>query len=327
MAQMSLVTIRPPATLGIVILRLYVITVSLPDVLPGGKSGNPSDPEVIESACYSRLAEPYMIEKYQADEDFWAQYNIQPSWTYFGAHFRKLLATHQEHCGSYDHRERPWFVAALSGPKDVVLVLDSSGSMDKFCRTFTAKQAAITVINTLTVADRVAVVSFASGASLVGGYSNLIRATSENKKELAIESLKAVGGTNFYARFNAAFNALDKTIRNESTSGCNIAVLFMTDGGITEGSGADSVINLVNQRTQQLATNFNRKTTVFTSSLGSKADHDVMKSIACNTNGIWTPVDNTKDLVSTMSSYYKLYMLWALVNLEMRTSLLVGRAL
>lgn len=73
-----------------------------------------------------------MIDKYQRDEQYWAKYNVQPSWTYFGAHnglFRKVPAIHQEVCGVYDPRRRPWFVAASSGPKDVVLVIDTSGSM------------------------------------------------------------------------------------------------------------------------------------------------------------------------------------------------------
>lgn len=290
-------------------------TVSIPAALATETMDNPSDPEIIESACYSRLAEAYMISKYEADEDYWAKYDVQPSWTYFGAHnglFRKIPATHQVQCGQYDHRRRPWFVAASSGPKDVVLVLDSSGSMHDYGRMDIAKEAAITIVDTLTVADRVAVISFSDTAAQIGGYSKLIRATSENKYNLtkAINGLKADGPTNFYAAFNTTFNAIDTTIQSESTSGCNVAVLFLTDGQISVGPGANEVVDLVNDRTQQLATKFNRNTTVFTFSLGQQADHTVTKSIACNTKGIWTAVDDlTGDLVTAMSSYYKLFAL------------------
>ena len=95
---------------------------SLPANIADGPMDNPmpTDPEIIETACYSRLAEQFMIEKYEADEKFWAKYDVQPSWTFFGAHnglFRKIPASHQEQCGSYDPRKRPWFVAASSGPK------------------------------------------------------------------------------------------------------------------------------------------------------------------------------------------------------------------
>ena len=35
---------------------------------------------------------------------------------------------------NYDPRVRPWYVAASSGPKDVILVLDVSGSMRDYGR-------------------------------------------------------------------------------------------------------------------------------------------------------------------------------------------------
>ena len=276
-----------------------------------------------------------MMEKYKVDEDYWSKWNVQPSWTYFGAHnglFRKIPATHQEECGQYDPRRRPWFAAASSGPKDVVLIIDVSGSMIDYGRMAIAKDAAVTIVETLTVADRISVVSFSTSATQIGGYKNLIRATNENKKRLikAIKDLDANGATNFYDAFETAFDALENTIKREITSGCNVAgescmlmnrqtenmqihshlflVLFMTDGQISQGPGANEVINLVNDRTERLATDFSRKTTLFMFSLGYAADHTVTKTIACSTNGIWTPVDDlTGDLVTTMSSYYKLF--------------------
>ena len=195
------------------------------------------------------------------------------------------------------------FVAASSGPKDVVLILDISGSMDQYGRLDLAKRAAITVIETLTVADRVAIITFSDEARVVGGYDKLIRTTNENKVLLiqAINELVPDGPTNFMAAFETAFDSLDKTIRDEATSGCNIAVLFMTDGKITDGQF--DVIELVNERTKQIANEFDRKTTIFTFSLGQAADHEVTKSIACSTGGIWTSVDDlSEDLIDAMSS-------------------------
>jgi uncharacterized protein YegL len=279
-----------------------------------GPLDEPSD-SITETICYSRLAEPFMAKKYKADEEYWGLYGVQPSQTYFGAHnglFRSIPAFHQEVCGDYDPRRRPWFVAGSSGPKDVVLVLDVSGSMSDYGRMDIAKEAAITVITTLTVADRFAVIPFSSDASLLEGHTSLIRATVENRNQMveAIKKLAPQGGTNFGNAFTNAFDALDETIRNEATSGCNIAILFMTDGQISEGLEADEVISLVNKRSEQLEANFSRKITIFTFSLGHQADHHVTKTIACNTGGIWTLVADTYgDLISAMSAYYKLFAL------------------
>ena len=129
-----------------------------------------------------------------------------------------------------------------------------------------AKEAAIVIVETLTVADRFAVIVFSSDVRQVGGYTSLIRATNVNKEETirGINELEAQGATNFYIAFEYAFDALDNTIRNELTSGCNIAIIFMTDSQITEIPGADKVIGLVNERTQQISSDFDRNTTIFT---------------------------------------------------------------
>eukprot|EP00985_Skeletonema_marinoi_P003140 scaffold1302_cov113-Skeletonema_marinoi.AAC.9 len=292
--------------------------VSIPSALAQGTDDNPTDPELIETACYTLLAEDYMRTKYENDEIFWDSYNVQPSWTYFGAHnglFRKLPGTVDEECGNYDPRLRPWFVAASSGPKDVVLVLDVSGSMSDYGRMDLAKEAAITVIKTLTISDRVAVIAFSDYAYQVhsdSGTDLLVRATNENKNLLidSIQQLTDGGATNFHAGFQQAFDALERTIEQEYTSGCNVAILFMTDGVRTAGPETDEVLSLINDSTQRLATLYNRDAKIFTFSLGAQADRLATKEIACSTNGIWTPVgDFDGDLVGAMASYYKLFAL------------------
>lgn len=192
----------------------------------------------------------------------------------------------------------------------MVLVIDTSGSMNDYGRIELAKRAATTVVETLTVADRFAVVSFDSTATQLAGEDKLIRATTENKELLieSIEQLEAGGATNFFDAFNTAFNAISNTIRSESTSGCNIAIFFMTDGTITAGESEEAVTALVNYNTRYLSLALGRNTTVFTYSLGQNADHTVTKNIACSTNGIWAKVDDLSgDLIDAMSSYYKLY--------------------
>ena len=203
-------------------------------------------------------------------------------------------------------------MAASGGPKDVVPVVAVGGSVDDYASMDLAKEAAMTIVDTLAVADRIAIVAFSDKATRIGGFDSLVRATSDNKRTLtvAINRLKTNGATNFHDAFDTASNALDKTIRKKATSGCNIAIIFLTDGQFTIGPKEEEVIDLVNARTEQLATNFNRKATVLAFSLGAQADHSVTKSIACSTNGIWTPVaDFDNNLVSAMSSYYKLFAL------------------
>lgn len=293
--------------------------VSIPESV--AKRDNAVIAGVVETACYTRLAEPYMVQKYAESEEFWAKKNVKPSWTYFGAHdglYRSVPALHQvkDVCGEYDPRRRPWFVAASSGPKNVVIIIDVSKSMDPPWINVT-RDAAATIVDTLTVADTFIVIAFSTEAYSLGDYTSLIPATSDNKEKLrkAIYELEPNGITNFHAAFQTAFDALDNTIQNEDHTDGPIAVLFMTDGKIKETGTAEEqksetnrVITLVNERTAQLAA-IRRKVTIFTYSLGEDSDRDVVKRIACETGGVWTPVDYYGDLVAEMSSYYKLFAL------------------
>ena len=53
----------------------------------------------------------------------------------------------------YDPRFRSWYVAAASGPKDVVIVIDVSGSMGINGRMGIAQAAAKKVLDTFTESD------------------------------------------------------------------------------------------------------------------------------------------------------------------------------
>ena len=58
-------------------------------------------------------------------------------------------------CSGYDPRLRPWYVeTAMPEPKDVVLVIDTSGSM-RTDRMNVTKEAAKTVLSTMKPRDRV----------------------------------------------------------------------------------------------------------------------------------------------------------------------------
>ena len=178
-------------------------------------------------------------------------------------------------------------------------------------------EAAVTIIDTLTVADSFTVIAFSSEAYQLGGTNYLLEANSANKERLKAEinKLKPDGATNFLAAFTTAFDVIDNTVENEETNKQRIAILFMTDGKIGEfmtdtqrEEETKEVIDLIKVRTKQLSDK-GKNVTIFTYSLGGEADRTVTKTIACDTGGIWTPVEDCGNLVGKMSSYYKLFAL------------------
>lgn len=61
-------------------------------------------------------------------------------------------------CQKYEPRFRNWYVVASAGPKNVILILDISGSMVEKNRLSIMKEAAKSVLETLTFADYFSVI-------------------------------------------------------------------------------------------------------------------------------------------------------------------------
>ena len=103
----------------------------------------------------------------------------------------------KEQCaGSYDPRLRPWYSSAASGPKDVVVVIDTSGSMSNKGRMDKAKDAAKAVIKTLNWADYASIVSFGQWAEqMPAGNGKLLKADEDGRRKLDdyVDSLMPTG--------------------------------------------------------------------------------------------------------------------------------------
>jgi len=271
-----------------------------------------------DGVCYSLPGEEYMIEATEDSKGYWNSYSL-----YYGSDdgvFRVYPGNLQE-CPSgtsdYDPRIRPWYVAASSGPKDIILVLDTSASMDHVDRMSIMKDAAKRVISTLGGSDYFSVIQFNSFAYHLGGSGEsggtLQRATGENKNSMlaTIDSLEAAGSTNYSEGFDLAFKTFEASTLAESTSGCHQAILFLT-GGIMEHSET-ALFDLLDTERAKYTTKGKDPPVMFTYSFGATADERVPKKIACDYRGIWSKINDGGDLGESMGAYYK-YFAYGLGN-------------
>ena len=277
-----------------------VSSVRLAGTVDTDGDNNPRDDEVKETICYTRHLDDWFVRTNTANEATEVYGDRLPQ-LYFGGHngaFRIYPARHSETCGGYDTRERPWYVAASSGPKDVVLVLDTSGSMSSSSRISLVRTAANDVIEALTIGDHFGVVEFNTYGTTLNPGGRLLQATVENKDTMKayVNGLNAGGSTNFYGAFEEAFDLIDASTAAGATSNCHTAILFLTDGD----GGSSGLSDMINQR------NTAHDATIFTYSLGSGANDVVPKQIACATGGIWAEVPDGDDLSAYMTGYYKL---------------------
>lgn len=103
----------------------------------------------------SKTLEETMIKNLDTNPDL--------KWQYFGSQ-EGVFSTYPAHqfpsCTSYDNRLRPWYVEGIAPqPKDIVLIIDKSGSMEDIFGHKTLFEIAITsaesVLNSLNFNDRV----------------------------------------------------------------------------------------------------------------------------------------------------------------------------
>lgn len=110
-------------------------------------------------------------------------------------------------------------------------------------------------------------------------------------KTWANSNISPTGGTNFDAGLEMAFDIIEDS---STTSGCNKVILFMTDGQAQLSYDVEGAAVRTGAR-------------VMTYALGSVAQADVCKEIACASAGVFSAVGDDDDLGLAMASYYKVF--------------------
>uniref|UniRef100_A0A8C6P4L6 Calcium channel, voltage-dependent, alpha 2/delta subunit 2a n=1 Tax=Nothobranchius furzeri TaxID=105023 RepID=A0A8C6P4L6_NOTFU len=175
----------------------------------------------------------------------------------------------------YDVRRRPWYIQGASSPKDMVIIVDVSGSVSgltlKLMKTSVAE-----MLETLSDDDYVNVAKFNEKAeAVVPCFRTLVQANVRNKKifKKAVMHMQAKGTTDYKSGFTFAFEQLLNT--SAPRANCNKMIMMFTDGG--------------EDRAQEIFEKYNwpnKTVRVFTFSVGQH-NYDVtpLQWIACANKG------------------------------------------
>ncbi|XP_030005489.1 voltage-dependent calcium channel subunit alpha-2/delta-1-like isoform X2 [Sphaeramia orbicularis] len=175
----------------------------------------------------------------------------------------------------YDVRRRPWYIQGAASPKDMLILVDASGSVSgltlKLIRTSVS-----TMLETLSDDDYVNVVYFNEDATNAACFQNLVQANVRNKRILkeAVQGITAKGTTNYKGGFNLAFKQLAQV--NVSRANCNKIIMLFTDGG--------------EERAEEIFETYNPKQAVriFTFSVGQhNYDKGPIQWMACANKGYY----------------------------------------
>ncbi|XP_056247329.1 voltage-dependent calcium channel subunit alpha-2/delta-2a isoform X1 [Seriola aureovittata] len=178
----------------------------------------------------------------------------------------------------YDVRRRPWYIQGASSPKDMVIIVDVSGSVSGLTLKL-MKTSVVEMLDTLSDDDYVNVARFNEKAdAVVPCFRTLVQANVRNKKifKEAVMHMQAKGTTDYKSGFTFAFEQL----LNESSApraNCNKMIMMFTDGG--------------EDRAQEIFEKYNwpnKTVRVFTFSVGQH-NYDVtpLQWIACANKGYY----------------------------------------
>ena len=223
-------------------------------------------------------------------------------------------------CDNYDARLRPWFIAASSGPKDIVIVIDNSGSMSQVndqisansaTRMAVVKNAVDQILGTFTANDFIGVVRFSTDAAALGTPTptGLLQGTAANIANLrdAVSLVSPDRDTNMAPGFTKAFDLLANS--RESTSNCTRIILFLTDGAATDGStiaASQTTIEaaIAAGQTRLEGVGNRQRAHIFTYSMSSQADNTIPRAVACANSGVWASISSGADPLSKMRGYF-----------------------
>ncbi|KAK9720903.1 von Willebrand factor type A domain [Popillia japonica] len=186
--------------------------------------------EVIKGIKWSESLDNIFKSNYEGDPTL--------SWQYFGSStgfMRQYPAMiwSQEPIDLFDCRTRSWYIEAASSPKDVVILVDRSGSMTGMRREI-ARHVVNNILDTLGNNDYVNIFTFSNTTdpTIECFDEMLVQANLANIRVLkeSMSSFRTEQIANFSLALTTAFQLLQNYRENASGAQCNQAIMLITDG-------------------------------------------------------------------------------------------------
>ena len=244
---------------------------------------SPSHPVAINRDGDFRAVAGYEDSQVIADTDFELYYTVSPE--DIGLNLLSYKETGQD--GFFTLLVAPSVDADEVIAKDVVLVMDTSGSMEgeKMAQ---AQEAARYVVEHLNPEDRFNIVPFSTGVRLY--EQRLVSADNQGRVDSFINSLEAIGGTNISQALLETAVMVDE--QRPTT------IIFLTDGLATEGI-VDTPL-LLDAVEQAMPSNAR----IFVFGVGDDVDPNLLDALAENHRGTTTYVRQHEAIDEEVGSFF-----------------------
>uniref|UniRef100_A0A7N6AVF2 VWFA domain-containing protein n=1 Tax=Anabas testudineus TaxID=64144 RepID=A0A7N6AVF2_ANATE len=250
------------------------------------------DPDILNGVYMSEALNDVFIENFQKDPTL--------TWQYFGSStgFFRLYPGIQwipdeNGVSTFDCRNRNWYIQAATSPKDVVIVVDVSGSM-KGLRLTIAKHTINTILDTLGENDFVNIIAYSDYVRYVEPCfkGTLVQADLDNREhfKLLIDGIHVKGEGKVKNAMKESFRILNEVCQG---SLCNQAIMLITDGAMEDFQDVFEEFNWPERRVR-----------VFTYLIGREMTFaENVKWIACNNKGYYTHISTLADVQENVMEY------------------------
>nr|XP_060632690.1 voltage-dependent calcium channel subunit alpha-2/delta-4 isoform X1 [Anolis sagrei ordinatus] len=253
------------------------------------------DPAILNGVYMSEALNPIFVDNFERDPTL--------TWQYFGSStgFFRLYpgikwTPDDNGVLSFDCRNRGWYIQAATSPKDIVILVDISGSMKGLLLTI-AKHTIVTILDTLGENDFVNIIAYNDYVHYVESCFKgiLVQADRDNREHFKqlVDELQAKGVGTVNKALTEAFRIL-REFRNAGQGGlCNQAIMLITDGAMEDYEYVFEKFNWPD-----------RKVRVFTYLIGREVSFaQNVKWIACNNKGYYTQISTLADVQENVMEY------------------------
>ncbi|TMS18964.1 Voltage-dependent calcium channel subunit alpha-2/delta-3 [Larimichthys crocea] len=261
----------------------------------GEEKRREENPDIVNGVYWSEALNKVFVDNFERDPTL--------IWQYFGSakgFFRQYpgVKWHPDEHGviGFDCRNRKWYIQAATSPKDVVILVDVSGSM-KGLRLTIARQTVSSILDTLGDDDFFNIIAYNQEIHYVEPCLNgtLVRADRTNKDHFRehLDKLFAKGIGLLGEALAEAFTILNDFNQTGRGSVCSQAIMLVTDGA-TEMY--DDVFEKYNWP--------ERKVRIFPYLIGREsAFADNLKWMACANKGYFSQISTLADVQENVMRY------------------------
>ncbi|XP_057714191.1 voltage-dependent calcium channel subunit alpha-2/delta-3-like isoform X3 [Corythoichthys intestinalis] len=253
------------------------------------------DAAIVNGVYWSEALNKVFVDNFERDPSL--------IWQYFGSakgFFRQYPGIKwkpDEHgVIAFDCRNRKWYIQAATSPKDVVILVDVSGSM-KGLRLTIARQTVSSILDTLGDDDFFNIIAYNEELHYVEPCLNgtLVQADVANKDHFRehLDKLFAQGIGMLDMALSEAFNLLSEFNETGRGSECSQAIMLVTDGAVDTYDAIFAKYNWPE-----------RKVRIFPYLIGREsAFADNLKWMACANKGYFTQISTLADVQENVMEY------------------------